>query len=240
MRIARIVAVFLVLAAVGRALELRGQDAKAGDRYTMSVKALVVDSCDVICPCLFGNEPTHGHCRFVAALKIESGALGDVKLDGVRWAMLGEFKGETRKGPTWGYHAFYLDEGATAEQKTALKKILGAPPFSTLGKLLGVDVVKIEMTVGERLEPWKVTIGDKGSFTAEPVAGGDPTKPQAIENPVYPFPAEKVIFAKASGKFVDHGKELALEANSGEISTFTLEGSVPAGTSPIGMSDGGE
>lgn len=229
-----------LVAGLALAVHVRAQDRSSSEHYSLEVHGLVVDNCDVICPCLFGNQPSHGHCRNVATIRIDKGELAGTKLDGVTWAMLGEFTGETRKGATWGYHAFYLDERATPAQRSAMKRILGAPPFSMLGELLGITETRVDYEVAAGLLPSKVKIGDKGEFTAEPIPGGDPRKPQAIENPIYPFPADRVIFARASGKFEDHGKTLDLEASSGELSTFTLQGDVPVAPPPLGMKHEGE
>jgi hypothetical protein len=218
------------------ALDLFAQERPTGQKYKLEAVMLIVDNCNVICPCLFGNAPTHGHCRNVSTVELKGGELGGVSLAGAKWAMLGEFSGETRKGPTWGYHAFYIDSEAAPEQKAALRAILGAPPFSQLGDMLGIEEVPIEFVhPADPLGAWTARIGDKGAFTAQPIAGNDRKSPQAVENPVYPFPAKKIVLASAAGRFEDHGKELQLDANSGEISEWSLEGEIPAGTAPAGM-----
>ena len=54
-------------------------------------------NCAYGCPCQFNALPTHGHCRAVVGIQIDSGYHGDTRLDGLRVA--GIFAGP---GPfTW-------------------------------------------------------------------------------------------------------------------------------------------
>ncbi len=41
-----------------------------------------VCSCDLPCPCEFGQNPTNGHCEGVLTHHIRKGVYGDVRLDG--------------------------------------------------------------------------------------------------------------------------------------------------------------
>jgi hypothetical protein len=216
------------------------QERTEGERWNLSSRMLVVDNCDVICPCLFGNDPTHGHCRHVAVVEIEEGSCGDTNLAGTRWAMLGEFRGDARKGTTYGFSAFYIDSRASKEQKAALRKIFASEPFSKLGERLGVDEVEVDLSSStDPLEPVRAKVGEKGSFTAEPVPGGDGKRPLAVENPTYSFPTERVVLAKAKGSFKDHGKELEVTEGSGELSRWRLEGRAAAdSTLPAGHKKG--
>jgi hypothetical protein len=40
------------------------------------------------CPCQFNARPTHGRCEGLAAVQIYDGHVGDMRLDGVRFARL--------------------------------------------------------------------------------------------------------------------------------------------------------
>jgi hypothetical protein len=191
---------------------------------------LTADNCPVLCPCVFGDGPTYGHCLFAGAAVVEDGMLGETSLKGVKWGMIGEFTGEVRSGPKFGFHAYYVDAAATAAQKDALKRILTAPPWSEMGASKGIQEVAIEVAIGKTsIDSWSFKIGDNGSFTSEPVKGGvDPTQPLVIKNPYGTFPGQtEVILGKAVGKFEDHGKKLDLAGNSGEHHVFTAEGTVP-------------
>jgi|DewCreStandDraft_1066081.scaffolds.fasta_scaffold00301_47 hypothetical protein len=194
--------------------------------WNMKAQMVVADTCQVSCPCLFGLEPQHGHCRFVGGVKIIKGKYGNVSLDGVTWGYLGEFTGSVKAGTQkWLYTAYYIDKNASKEQQQALRSILSAPPFANLGEQLGIkaEVIKIEIP-NEPLKPYTMSIGNLGSITVEPVMGNDPNTPQKVLNPVYPFPAKEITLGSAEGNFKDHKKSLDLKKNSGEISEFELSG----------------
>lgn len=196
--------------------------ATAQPKWTMKTKLVIVDSCPIACPCLFGEEGHHGHCRFVGAAHVVEGDYEGTSLAGVKWGMLGEFTGKARE-PEYRYSAFYIDSAASAKQKEAMRAILSGAPFSTLGDQLGIKEAAISLTKTEG-DRYTLKIGDLGEFSVVPVYGNNPDTPLKISNPVYPFPTDEVTIGAATGSFSDHGKDLDLESNSGEISTFTLTG----------------
>ncbi len=85
---------------------------------------------------------------------------------------------------------------------------------------MNVNVVVPDTATGE----YRLTLGDMGDIAILPVTGNDKSSPQKIENPVYPFPAKEIILGSATGKFSDHGKDIDLENNSGEIAEIELSG----------------
>ncbi len=197
--------------------------------WNMQAHMLISDTCGINCPCLYGLEPHHNHCRFIGGVHIIKGKYGDVSLDGVNWGYLGEFTGSKNAGTQkWLYTAYYIDKNASKAQQKALRAILSAPPFSTLGEQLGIKVEEVKMEMpDDPLKPFTVTIGNLGSITAQPAVGNDPKTPIKVENPVYPFPVKEVILGNSTGKFSDHGKDVdfAGEHKGGaEISEFELSG----------------
>src|SRR6516165_1261816 len=46
-------------------------------------------NCSWGCPCQFNGLPTNGNCRAFCFVQIEKGHFGDVRLDGLRWGILG-------------------------------------------------------------------------------------------------------------------------------------------------------
>lgn len=214
---------FLIIFSVS--LAISEEDKAPGmPAWKMSGTLVITDTCGINCPCLFGMDPHHGHCRFIGGMKVDEGVFGDVSLDGVTWGFLGEFTG-SRETLSWVYTGYYIDNGASEEQQEALKAILSGAPFSTLGEQLGIKVVNVEVGVPEKsVGEYSLKLGDLGSMTVLPITGNDPEAPQSIKNPVYPFPVTEVIIGSAAGKFNDHGKKLDLNNNSGEISMVVLAG----------------
>ena len=196
--------------------------ATAQPKWTMKTELVIVDSCPIACPCLFGEEGHQGHCRFVGAAHVLEGDYEGTSLAGARWGMLGEFTGKARE-PEFSYSAFYIDSAASAKQKEAMRAILSGAPFSTLGDQLGIKEAAISLTKAEG-DRYNLEIGELGEFSVVPVHGNNPDTPLKVFNPVYPFPTNEVTIGAASGSFSDHDKDLNLENNSGEISIFTLVG----------------
>jgi len=204
---------------------LSAQDTSANmPAWNMKGNLVITDTCGINCPCLFGLDPHHGHCKFVGGMKINEGSYGDTSLEGVTWGMLGEFTG-SGENLKFIYTGYYIDDNASEEQQAALRSILSAAPFSQLGEQLGIKVVNVDVVVPDTATgEYKLSLGDMGDIAVMPVTGNDKTSPQKIENPVYPFPAEEIIIGSATGKFSDHGKDINLKNNSGEISVIELSG----------------
>jgi hypothetical protein len=195
------------------------------ETWTLTCQSVTVDTCAVSCPCLMGLAPHHGACTFINGFKIKEGHCGKVSLGGLSWAMMGEFTGPART-PKFSYVAFYLPKDATDEQKKALRSIINSSPFADLSKPLGITELEVKVVVpSSELGEYGLRIGDKGSFKITPVTGTkDPEMPIKVKNPVYPFPVAEITVGRAEGRFSDHGKELDLTENSGEIGAFTLSG----------------
>lgn len=79
-------------------------------------------NCVYGCPCQFEDLPTDGHCRGFEALQIERGHFGEVKLDGLRCAMLYAWPGPIFEGR--GELQAIIDERADDAQRAALETVL--------------------------------------------------------------------------------------------------------------------
>jgi hypothetical protein len=79
-------------------------------------------NCAVGCPCQFNSLPTHGNCRAHAFFQIDEGRFGkDVRLDGLRWGVMGMWPGPIHLGG--GTFMAIIDERADARQRAALDAI---------------------------------------------------------------------------------------------------------------------
>jgi hypothetical protein len=116
----------LIAAALGVIQTLAG--AAEEPAWSIEAKMISADSCSVGCPCILGESPTHGQCQFVALWQVDSGRYGDVKSDGVKFAFAGEFAQKVIGEPVKkAFVAYYIDSGASAEQKEALRKLFTDP-----------------------------------------------------------------------------------------------------------------
>lgn len=79
-------------------------------------------NCAPGCPCDFWAPPTYHKCEGMAGMRIIKGHFGDVKLDGLKWAVCYHWPGPLHEGN--GTAQAYIDERASEEQRTALITIL--------------------------------------------------------------------------------------------------------------------
>ena len=131
-------------------------------------------SCDAACPCWFDSKPTKMTCGGGQAIFIEKGSYGDVPLDGLAFAFMGqspEGKSMMESIGSWNFVTIYIDEKANPAQRKALEEIAkatsppAAPPERTTIRVAPI-ARKIEGT--EHI----VSIGKYGSFSGHLVAGG--------------------------------------------------------------------
>jgi hypothetical protein len=79
-------------------------------------------NCAYGCPCQFNALPTHGDCHAVVGYQIDEGHHGDVRLDGLRAALIVSWPGPIHEGN--GTMQVIIDERADASQREALRKII--------------------------------------------------------------------------------------------------------------------
>ena len=89
-----------------------------------SVKGVAFGNCNCIyaCPCQFEALPTHGNCSGFEVIRIDEGHFGDVRLEGLRAALLYAWPGAICEGN--GALQAIVDERADERQRDALLKIL--------------------------------------------------------------------------------------------------------------------
>jgi hypothetical protein len=76
------------------------------------------------CPCQFNALPTKGRCEGVGAIRIVEGHFGEVRLDGVAFAIVLSWPGAIHEGN--GTMHLIVDERATDEQRRALADLASA------------------------------------------------------------------------------------------------------------------
>ena len=91
-------------------------------QWTIRGKEFANCNCNYGCPCQFGSPTTHGNCEGVITGHIEEGNFGDVRLDGLDFAMLFWWPGEIAQGN--GRIQQVVDESASEEQRDGLGQIL--------------------------------------------------------------------------------------------------------------------
>lgn len=79
-------------------------------------------NCDYGCPCQFERRPTRGNCRGFEVGRITRGHFGDVRLDGLCYALVYAWPGAVYEGN--GTMQAIIDERADEPQRKALRTIL--------------------------------------------------------------------------------------------------------------------
>jgi len=198
--------------------------------WSIEAKEISVDSCDAHCPCPLGLAPTHGHCDYVSLWQVENGHYGDVKLDGVKFGIAGSFTQKVVGEPVKNtFVAYYIDSGASAEQKEALRKLFTGPSFAAQGQAAEVKELAINF---ENLEAFgqvgkkvSCTVGEIAKVEVTPIPGGtDPSKPLAVDNE-----AEAGLKWTALGKATNSfyrsaGKDYKFEGTSGMSHLIEIKG----------------
>jgi hypothetical protein len=198
--------------------------------WSLEGKMISADSCGPDCHCIIGGPPDNGLCKFFAIVQVENGRYGDVKLDGVKYGIAGEFAlkiiGEPIKHS---FVAYYIDSSASAEQREALRKLFSGPSFAAMGQAAELKEVAIKF---ENLEAFgqvgktvSGTAGEIAKVEVTPIAGGtDPSKPLAVENQ-----AEAGLKWTALGKATNSfyrsaGKDYKCEGTSGMSHLIEIKG----------------
>lgn len=79
-------------------------------------------NCAYGCPCQFNSLPTHGNCKALIGYQFDEGNYGDVRLDGLRAALIVSWPGPIHEGN--GSMQAIIDERADTRQREALRKII--------------------------------------------------------------------------------------------------------------------
>jgi len=90
--------------------------------WRVMARELANCNCAYGCPCQFNALPTHGNCRAVIGYQIDEGHYGDVRLDGLRAALIASWPGPIHEGN--GTMQAIVDVRADNRQREALRKII--------------------------------------------------------------------------------------------------------------------
>ena len=102
------------------------------------IHAVVVANCNCAygCPCQFDALPTYGTCEAADGFQVEKGFYGGVSLDGLSVGMLAKWPGPIHEGN--GERLIIIDDQSTAEQRSALEKIISGEDTEELATIFWV------------------------------------------------------------------------------------------------------
>ena len=153
--------------------------ASAPARSTYRVRALSVEACNCAlgCNCYFGGTPNEGICEFVIGYDIQEGRLGDVDLRGVRAVVAAKYPNAIHEGH--GHVVLFVDQGASAEQVSALVTILSGQAGGMPWEAIAATIEKFE---GPILRPIEIAAsGQRGHVR---IAGAVELETTPLRNPL--------------------------------------------------------
>ena len=206
----------------------------AQQKWTMRGEYMESCNCDYLCPCIYTNPQgpvTYDHCTAALVFRINEGSCGDVKLDGLKFALLIR-SGKVMADGNWIF-AGVVDERANDAQRQLLSEIVsggaGGPPAFIRANLVsdfrGVAYKPIEFNL-EGLKRSTV-IPDVVSFEIEGVASRNGSgEPFYIDNTGHPA-SRRLALARAKQMRM-HGFGLDLDiagkGNNGHFAPFAWAG----------------
>jgi hypothetical protein len=145
---------------------------------------LLACSCDAACPCWFGSKPTRMTCSGGQVLFIEKGNYGNVKLDGLAVANMGQSpagRSMMESFGDWNFSYNYVDEKATPEQRNALEAISAHVLVPGASKKTETRYVPITRRIDGKEH--QITLGQYGTFHGHLIEGGLGGSPKVVNPP---------------------------------------------------------
>jgi hypothetical protein len=135
-------------------------------------------NCSYGCPCQFAALPTHGDCRAIIGYQIDQGHHGDVRLDGLRAALIVSWPGAIHEGN--GTMQVIVEERADARQREALRKIIHGEDTKEMATMWWVYSAMspnkletlyrpIDFEVDVKRRSGRMSIPDIAEMVAEPI-----------------------------------------------------------------------
>lgn len=191
-------------------------------------------NCDYLCPCIYTNPQeaaTGDHCIALMVFRIDNGAMGEVALDGLKFALVIR-SGEIMSAGDWVF-AGVVDESADAAQRQALAAIIsgeaggvpGAIRANLVSDFRGVEYKAIEFTADGLIRA--ASIPDILSYEIEGVAsrngGGEP---YYIDNTGHPVNRRLALARTKEVRLSGFGLDLTMvgQGNNGHYAPFTWTG----------------
>lgn len=158
-------------------------------------------NCDYGCPCQFNALPTTGDCNAAVAMRIDKGHHGNVKLDGLHWAIVVKWPGPIHLGK--GEVQPIVDKRATEEQRAAILKILtgqDTEPGATIFQVFSTTFEKAYDPIFETIEFESDMQSCNARFS---VPGVVEASTEAIKNPVTGEPHHPKLSLRAGFEYTE-------------------------------------
>ena len=168
-------------------------------------------NCQILCPCVLPvapGDPTDGHCDVARAFHIDEGAFNGVSLDGLRFAFAAFTPGNMGAGG-W-TAAYYVDERASPEQRTAIGRILSGDMGGPMGRWKSLisdfrGTTYCPISYESKGSTRSVFIPGIMDFTVEGVKAGRRRGVMRLSNTGHPVSKTLALARGLVGRFTAHG-----------------------------------
>jgi hypothetical protein len=139
-------------------------------------------NCAYGCPCQFNSLPTHGHCKALIGYQFDEGKYGDVRLDGLRAALIVSWPGPIHEGN--GTMQAIIDERADQRQREALRKIMHGEDTKEMATMWWVYAAMSPNRLETLYKPIELALDTEKRTGRMTIAGVAEMKGEPIRNPV--------------------------------------------------------
>ena len=186
-------------------------------------------NCQILCPCVLPvapGDPTDGHCDVAMAFHIDEGAFNGVSLDGLRFAFAAFTPGNMGAGG-W-TAAYYVDERASPEQRTAIGRILSGDMGGPMGRWKSLisdfrGTTYCPISYESKGSTRSVFIPGIMDFTVAGVKAGRRRGVMRLSNTGHPVSKTLALARGIFGRFTDHGMTWDFSGKNGYYSDFSYE-----------------
>jgi hypothetical protein len=139
-------------------------------------------NCAYGCPCQFNSLPTHGNCKALIGYQFDKGNYGDVRLDGLRAALIASWPGPIHEGN--GTLQVIIDERADPRQREALRKIMHGEDTTEMATMWWVYAAMSPNRLETLYKPIELALDTEKRTGHMTIAGVAEMKGEPIRNPV--------------------------------------------------------
>ncbi len=145
-------------------------------------RELINCNCSYGCPCQFSALPTKGFCEANGAIAIDKGHHGDVRLDGLGFAVAFKWPGPIHEGR--GKAQVFVDANASPAQREAILKIVSGEDTDPFATVFAVFATTLEQVFEPIFAPIELEIDVAARRASVRIAGHLEMEGRPIRNPV--------------------------------------------------------
>lgn len=217
--------------------------AAAAHAASWEVEGVMSDACqcEVFCPCEFLSKPSFGHCDDAAILHIGKGRHGDVKLDGLKVAVVSASPEGQRLVDAVGSLTFariMVPRDVTDAQRDALADVARRVFGAWVGKSARISpdegVERVELTATVDGYRHVVKVPGVLDLEIEPVIGGDGKSPVVLKNNAFTAVGfgDVVVSQSKVYRYKDAARDWKYDGRSASTRTFRMGGEIAEGAGP--------